>query len=112
MCWEDIKIVRSTRTTRTEFTIGATSTKLFGYNPKRFALMFSNSSSGTITVNSESPVVATRGFQITTTTPPLFLRLLLEGDAVRGDWYAIGSAAGLRVTVWETELAGLYDDKT
>lgn len=112
MCWEDIKIARSTRTTVTEFTVGTTAQKLLSYDPKRYAVVFSNPSAGNITIGFGSSLVAGRGLVIPTSGPAPIFRLVLEGDMVRQEFWAIGAVANNRITIVETQLAGIYDDQT
>lgn len=104
MCMEDIRIARKTRFKSYDFDVGTGTQLLLPVNPKRFALVFGNSNSGTITIGQNSTMVLGRGIACTTTSPPIIFRLTLEGDLVRSQWYAFGSGAGLRFTVYEVEL--------
>lgn len=104
MCMEDIRIARKTRFKSYDFDVGTATQLLLPYNPKRFALVFGNSSSGTITIGQNSSLSLGRGISCGTATPPVIFRLTLEGDLVRAPWYAFGTAAGLRISVYEVEL--------
>lgn len=110
MCWEDIKIARSTRTNFQEFIVGVTAVKLLGYDPKRFAIVFGNASAGNLTIGFNSAVQAGRGIIVSTSGITPIYRLILEGDMVRQEFWAISAVANNRITIVETQLAGIQDD--
>lgn len=104
MCMEDIRIARKTRFKAYDFDVGVTTQLLLPYNPKRFALVVGNSSTGTVMFGQLSTMNTGRGIAITATSTPLILRLTLEGDLVRSAWYANATVAGTRLTAYEVEL--------
>lgn len=104
MCMEDIRIARKTRFKSYDFDVGTTTQLLLPYNPKRFALVFGNASSGTVTIGQNSTMNTGRGIACTSTSAVCIFRLTLEGDLVRAPWYGLATAAGIRLTAYEVEL--------
>jgi len=105
MCMEDIRIARATRTKTYDLTINVGAVQVLAYNPKRFSLVFTNASASTIYIGTDSGIQAGRGFAVTGTTNPVFIRLTLEGDLVRQAIWMNSTSANNRITVYETELA-------
>jgi len=105
MCMEDIRIARATRTNIKVFTLAAGQNLILPYNPNRYALIVGNTSTGTVDITPDTAAAGGRAFRASTSSAPFIFRLVLEGDMVRYPWTAAPSAAGVVVTVIETELA-------
>lgn len=82
-------------------TVGTTSTPLLASNPKRIALFFSGDGVNTITVSFGTPAVAGVGLVLTPANPRARLDGSDVGELLWSQIYAIASAAGATVNVFE-----------
>lgn len=105
MCMEDIRIARKTRTRVIDLTLDTTAAQVLPYNPNRYALWIGNTSTGSAHFSLGTAPAQGRGITQGASAQPVFFRLVLEGDSVRQPLYAVASAAAVRITLVETELA-------
>ena len=105
MCMDDIRIGRATRSTIRTLTLAAGQNVLVPYNQKRTAIQFGTTSTGTVDIFPGTTATAGAAFRSTTTSQPIQFRLVLDGDFVRNQWVGVPSAAGVVITVIESELA-------
>ena len=107
MCLQDVQIGKATRLTTRNFVIGTTAQKIFSHNPLRWGIVWSGTSTGTVWVSPDPGIVAFRGVPLTTASQAPFWNVTLHGDIVTEELWAIGSAANILLTAFETEFAGL-----
>lgn len=107
MCLQDVQIGYATRHIQRNFTVGTTAQRILTHNPKRWAILWGNASAGTIFVSPDPAIVFGRGMALTAAMQAPFWNVTLHGDVVTEEIWAVGSAAGILLSLLEVEFAGL-----
>lgn len=105
MCMEGVRIGRKTRQRKITTALTTASTQILPPNPRRFAVFFGQPNTSTAWFSPENDAGSGRAFGLTSTSPPVWLNITLQGDMVRGPWYAAGAAAIANISIIEIELA-------
>lgn len=93
MCMEDVRIGRAALFSETQVAIGVASGNVVAASPNCFALVFSPPAAGTVTLSTNTPVVAGAGFALNANGLPLMLNIKDHGAMVTKAWFGIGSGA-------------------
>lgn len=93
---------RRSQSRLTVFDVGATSVRILTPNANRTALTFAAINAQRFTVTPFAAAVLDEGINVPAASRPVTITEHDHADALRGDWFAIASAAGQRVAVLET----------
>lgn len=104
MCMEDIKIGRETKMVQTPKVVGVAAAVIVQADPLRTKLVFCSPSSGNVTLSLKEGVTAGVGLIVPTGLNPFVMSIEDFGQLVTMQWYAIGSAGGLNMSVFEGRL--------
>lgn len=97
---QDVKIGRQSQAFQIVQTVPATSIVLLDADAKRFAIVISPPSAGTLTLSMNDTAIANEGIRIDTTGEPLKLTLKEHGSIVTRRITAIMSAGSIPIGIW------------
>lgn len=104
MCWQDVRIARSTASNQVNRTTDTNVFLVAGPNPRRTALIILGLDAGTCHVSTNPAMVTGEGVHVSTTSAPHRLLLSEYGGAVRDAWYGLASGAGNLLSLIEAQL--------
>lgn len=104
MCMEDIRLGRQMGSSETNPICGATSTVLLPPDPDRVAVTIYPPTSGTVTISTADPVVATVGIILAPGDHPIHYGIKDDGKIVTKGFYGIHSVGGVTICCHESRL--------
>lgn len=104
MCMEDIRLGRQMGASETNPLCGVTSTVLVSADSNRVALTIYPPTSGTVTISTIDPVVATVGIILSPGDHPIHYNIKDDGRIVTKGFWGIHSVGGVTICCHESRL--------
>lgn len=104
MCWQDVRIARSTTSVTRNVSLTAAAGALLSANPNRIAIIVGQATTNAVLLYTDSANPVTQGYRQNTNSIPIVMHIRDYGTQIQNAWFANGAGGVATLTVTEVLL--------